>query len=189
MLLAHDPALRCSLVEEITGVTGGGTPTVEQALAMPLLDRVIKETLRILPPAVYALRLTAHDTELAGIPVRKGNAVVISHFISHRLPDVFPDPDRFDPSRWERDEPTPYAYIPFSAGPRMCIGAAFANLEMRVILATLLPAVQITPLAPVDTATNGAILHAKGDVPVRIDSAAVRLPAWQIRGTLADIVG
>ena len=188
ILLSRDPVLRLALVEEITGATGGGVPTVEQALSFPLLDRVIKESLRLLPPALLTVRLAAHDTELAGIPIKKSNGVILSHFISHRLPEVFSHPDRFDPSRWEHADPSPYAYIPFSAGPRLCIGAAFASLEMRVVLSILLPALQITPLSPVDTATTGGILHPKGDVPVKLTPARASLPAWPMRGTMSALV-
>ena len=67
-----------------------------------------------------------------------GSEIFLSIFHMHRNHDIFPDPDTFSPRRWENAKPTVYEYNPFSAGPRMCIGASFAIMEIKIVLAMLL---------------------------------------------------
>lgn len=95
---------------------------------------VVREALRLLPPVPYTIRIATRDTQLAGVPIRRSDRVLVSHFHAHRIADCFPDPDRFRPERWRDAEPGPYDYFPFSAAPRLCIGAGFATevLEQAV---------------------------------------------------------
>jgi cytochrome P450 len=67
-----------------------------------------------------------------------GAGILLSHFITHRMPELYSQPDRFIPQRWEQIDPSPYEYMPFSVGPRMCVGATFAMMEMKIILAMML---------------------------------------------------
>jgi cytochrome P450 len=188
ILLSRTPDLRLALVEELGGILGGVAPTTEQAYALPLLDKVIKESMRILPPVVYTLRQATSPFEMDGHAFAKDSMVFLSHYITHRLPELYSQPRQFDPARWEHITPSSYEYIPFSAGPRLCIGATFASLEMRVILGLLLQRVQIEPMGAVDYQTTSSILHPKGSLPVSIYPADVRRPAWPLRGTLAELI-
>ena len=83
----------------------------------------------------YTIRIATRATELAGVAIRRSDRVLVSHFHAHRLAESFPDPERFDPERWQTAEPGPYDYFPFSAAPRLCIGAGFATevLEQAVL--------------------------------------------------------
>lgn len=188
MVLARFPELRLALVDEARGLLNGGAPTPEQAYALPLLDRVIKESMRLLPSVIYTLRQATDSFELGGHRLPKDSGVILSHYITHRLPEVYANPRRFDPARWENISPSPYEYIPFSAGPRLCIGATFASLEMRVILAILLQRVQIEPVGAVDYQTTSTILHPKGEMPVTVYPSDVRRTPWAMRGTVTDLL-
>ncbi|HEX4513467.1 MAG TPA: cytochrome P450, partial [Polyangiaceae bacterium] len=111
-----------------------GAPPTE----LPLLDAVIKESLRLLPPVPIHPRVVAKDTELGGYHFPAGSELMLSIFHLHRDPDVFPTPDVFAPERWQTAKPSVYEYNPFSAGPRMCVGASFAMMELKIVLAMLL---------------------------------------------------
>jgi cytochrome P450 len=138
LLLAQHPAILADLVDELTGALGGAAPAIEQLGQLPLLDAVIKESLRLFPPASMLGRIAVAATELDGYAVPEGAEVIYSPYITHRIPELFERPLEFRPERWATIKPSPYAYLPFSAGPRMCLGTAFASLELKVILALLL---------------------------------------------------
>ncbi|MDB4946318.1 MAG: cytochrome hydroxylase [Labilithrix sp.] len=137
-LLAEHPQIAAELVSELTSVLKGEAPTVEQLGKLPLLDAVVKESMRVLPPVPLHPRVTAEDVVLGGIPIPAQSEVFVSIYQLHHDPAVFTDPQRFDPSRWTRIKPSPYEYNPFSAGPRMCIGAGFAVMEIKIALALIL---------------------------------------------------
>ena len=137
-LLAEHPEVACNLVDELDGLLHGAPPTVEQLGKLPLLDAVIKESMRLLPPVPLHPRVVTEDTELAGHFLPAQTELFLSIFHMHHDPAIFPNPDRFDPSRWSKIKPTIYEYNPFSAGPRMCIGAGFAMMEIKIALAMML---------------------------------------------------
>ena len=85
------------------------------------------------------------DCEIGGYFVPKGSLVMLSHYVTHHMEDVFDHPDQFRPERWERINPTAYEYIPFSAGPRMCIGMQMAMMEMKTLLPMMLQRYRIEP--------------------------------------------
>ncbi|MCU0465842.1 MAG: cytochrome P450, partial [Anaerolineae bacterium] len=188
VMLSRFPHIRQPLVAELRAQLNGNPPTTEQAFALPALDRVIKETMRVLPPVIFTVRQAVESFELEGHMFPKDSAVILSHYITHRMPELYPQPRRFLPERWCEIDPSHYAYIPFSAGPRLCIGATFASLELRVVLATILQHVQLTPVGAVDYLTTSSILYPKGDLLVDVHSADADRPAWEMRGTLGDLV-
>ncbi|XP_059471828.1 cytochrome P450 4C1-like isoform X2 [Neocloeon triangulifer] len=109
--------------------------------SLTLLDRVVKETLRLRPPVPLISRFLDEPLELDEIEYPKGTAVNIHIYNVHRNPDIFKEPNKFDPDRFlpENSESRhPYAYIPFSGGPRNCLGRKFALLQIKVVLATLI---------------------------------------------------
>ncbi|MBS2015117.1 MAG: cytochrome P450 [Deltaproteobacteria bacterium] len=137
-LLAEHPRVANALVEELEGVLKGEPPTVDQLAKLPYLDAVVKESMRVLPPVPMHPRLVAEDHELGGHFLPARTELFLSIFHMHHDPAVFSQPRRFDPSRWTTAKPSVYEYNPFSAGPRMCIGAAFATMEIKIALAMLL---------------------------------------------------
>jgi cytochrome P450 len=151
-LLSQHPRVLADLMDELAHVLKGEPPRIEDLAQLPLLERVVKESLRILPPVPFNHRISAEDTELGGYSVPRGTELIASIYRTQRMPELFPEGDRFRPERWENLDPGPYAYNPFGAGPRMCIGATFALMEVRVVLAMLLQAlrVELAPHARID---------------------------------------
>lgn len=101
------------------------------------LAGVVNETLRLYPPAVVSARVAAQPFEFAGKTIRQGTFLLYSPYVTHRLAEVFPDPLRFDPARWEA-KPAPHEFLPFGGGPHRCVGAGLATTELTVMLKVLL---------------------------------------------------
>lgn len=121
------------------------------ALKLPYCLQVFKETLRLYPPAYAISRQALKDITIDGYLVRKGQSVAILPYALHRRPDYFPDPERFDPDRFthEHEQLLPrYAFVPFGAGPRICIGNYFAMMEGQLLLATLAQRVSFELASP-----------------------------------------
>lgn len=140
-LLSQHPEVEARLHEEVDGVLNGRSPTLHDLPNLPYTQMVIKETLRLYPPAwVLNGRTPLTDTEIGGYPIKKGNIIFISPYVMHRLPHYFPEPEAFRPERFtpEQEKELPrYAYLPFGGGPRVCIGNAFAMMEAQLLLATI----------------------------------------------------
>ncbi|XP_075904571.1 cholesterol 24-hydroxylase-like isoform X2 [Nelusetta ayraudi] len=103
------------------------------------LSQVLKETLRLYPPATGTTRDIVEDIDINGIHVPKGGIVFFSTYVTGRMEEFFPDPMKFDPDRFHPDAPKPYyCYYPFSLGPRSCLGRNFAQIEAKIVMAKLL---------------------------------------------------
>jgi cytochrome P450 len=137
-LLSQHPQVAADLLDELESVLQGAPLTVEKLQQLPLLERVVKESLRVLPPVPWNARVTSQPTSLGGYELPTGTEVFVSIYHTHHMPEIFPNPEKFDPKRWELKEPTMYEYNPFSAGSRICIGAPFALMEIKIVLAMLL---------------------------------------------------
>jgi cytochrome P450 len=106
---------------------------------------------------------------LNGYLLPEGTEVLASIYHTHHQPDLYPEPQRFDPSRWETITPTGYEYQPFSAGPRICIGAGFAMLEIQVVLAMLLSRFRLEYLSEQTIEVQGTIVSApKGGMMMKV---------------------
>jgi cytochrome P450 len=195
-LLSQHPRIAADLYDELHGTLRGDAPTVEQLEALPLLDRVLKESMRVLPPVPTNHRIVARDLELAGHRLPRHTEVFVATYNLHRSPARFPEPRRFRPSRWETIDPGPHEYAPFGGGSRMCIGASFARFELKIVLAMLLQRVfpEVARGSRVDCAVRvnlapkrfDAVVHdvrrgvpravrrAKGDVMRLLDLPEVR---------------
>ncbi|XP_053696934.1 probable cytochrome P450 4d14 [Sabethes cyaneus] len=150
--LARNPHVQDRIYDEIVSVLGKdhreATLTYQKLQEFRYLEMVIKEALRLYPPVPFIGRHLMEDTELDGITLPAGVEVLISIYMIHRNPDIFPDPDRFDPERFSDSAESkwgPYDYIPFSAGARNCIGQRFAMLELKVTLIKLISNYRILP--------------------------------------------
>ncbi len=153
-LLAQHPQVEAKLHHEIDTVLQGKTASLEDLRRLPYTDMVIKESMRLMPPAWSIGRVASQDTEVMGYSFPKGTGLSIVIYSLHRNPDVWDNPNDFIPERWT-DEKTKdiskYAYIPFSTGPRICIGNSFATMEANLLLATIAQQYQfrLTPNANV----------------------------------------
>jgi cytochrome P450 len=111
-------------------------------------DAIVKETLRLRPVLPLVVRRLARDVEIAGVPLPAGVAVTPSIWLIHRRPDIFPDPHAFKPERWLDMRPTTSTWLPFGGGVRRCIGAAFAEMEMRIALQAIAQGADLRALVP-----------------------------------------
>ncbi|MGE5222363.1 MAG: cytochrome P450 [Omnitrophica WOR_2 bacterium] len=140
-LLSQHPEIYQKLMGEIDQVTGGRQPSAADLPDLPYLEMVVKESMRLYPPAWAIVRHSLNDFELEGYCLPGGTYVILSQYITHRLPEYWSQPDRFWPERFDSEHKEPrrdFAYFPFGAGPRTCIGMPFAMLEARLLLATIL---------------------------------------------------
>ncbi|NUQ37306.1 MAG: cytochrome P450 [Caldilineales bacterium] len=138
-LLSLHPGVRAQLEEELARVLGGRAPTLADLPNLTLTRAIIDETLRLYPPVWGYVRQALAADEIDGYHIPAGAMVMVSPFITHRLPTIWPNPEGFDPGRWMSEQGAgrpKHAYFPFGAGPRVCIGNNFALLEMRLMLAT-----------------------------------------------------
>ncbi|HLI90206.1 MAG TPA: cytochrome P450 [Ktedonobacteraceae bacterium] len=139
-LLATHPEVYAKVQREVDDTLKGCPPTYADLEHLPYTLQVFKEAMRLYPPAYAIARVPLHDVEIDGYPLRKNTVIVIATYAIHRRPDYFPDPEEFRPERFtpEREKLLPRcAYMPFGAGPRICIGNHFATMEGHLLLATL----------------------------------------------------
>ena len=138
-LLSTNQHVELRLVSELRDVLGERPASVEDVPKLRYTECVIKEALRLYPPAWAIGREAAVDCELGGYRVPKGTQVGLFQYVVHRDPRFFSDPDTFRPERWEAASHLPrFAYFPFGGGPRICIGNTFAMMESVLVLATLM---------------------------------------------------
>jgi len=139
-LLAQNPEVADQLAAELDASLAGRLPTLDDVSRLAFTAKVLKESMRLYPPAWGVVRMCPAACTLGGYRIPKGASVILSQWVMHRDPRYFANPTRFDPTRWtdsfERDLPR-FAYFPFGGGPRLCIGAAFATMEATLVLAIL----------------------------------------------------
>ena len=139
-LLSQHPDVERKLHDELVTVLAGRTPRYEDLAQLRYTRMVIEESMRLFPPAHIISRQPVADDEVLGHRIPAGSEVMILPWLLHRKPALWENPDCFDPERFapERAARRPrFAYIPFGAGPRICIGAAFAMAEAMILLATI----------------------------------------------------
>ena len=138
-LLARAPHWQNQIRDEVMQVVGNSSISYEQISQLPITERVLKEAMRLYPPAPVMARTPVREFDLEGYDIPAGSQVVIPLFCVHRHRKLWDDPDLFDPDRFlpERAADIPRAqYMPFGVGPRTCIGMSFAMMEAIVLLAT-----------------------------------------------------
>lgn len=175
-VLAAHPMTARRIRDEVEAVAGDAPLAADHAPRLIFTRQVVSEVLRLYPPGFMLTRVAARDCELAGMKVRAGTRVNIPVYAIHRHRKRWRDPDAFDPSRFAPDAPPPerYTYLPFGAGPRICMGAAFALLESTVILATLARRADLAfagkkPPLPVAVFA----LRPEGGMPMRVTAAGM----------------
>ena len=146
-LIASDAPTRARLLEEVHLQLGQAPVSKENIGELRFTGQVISEALRIYPPAFMLTRIVGRDRMFGDRRLKAGQRINIPIWAVHRQARNWPDPHAFDPDRFDPESPAPdrYTYMPFGAGPRICIGAAFAMTEMTAVIATLLSTVEITP--------------------------------------------
>ncbi len=149
-LLGKHPEVEARLSAELEEVLGGRAPTVEDLPRLRYSDAVIKESMRLYPPAWAVGREALEDCVIGGFHVPAGTQMFISQYVIQRDGRFFDDPESFDPDRWRdgRTEGLPqYACFPFGGGPRLCIGSGFAKMEAVLLLATVAQRFKLEPVS------------------------------------------
>jgi len=140
-LLAQHPVVTAKLLRELDQELHGEPPTAADLVRLPYLEQVVKESLRCYPPAASLLRIAREGFTWQGYHLPAGSLVVFSPFTSHHMPSQFPEPEVFRPERFDPavgEPPSSYAFIPFGGGPRACMGASFAMMELKTVVAMVL---------------------------------------------------
>jgi cytochrome P450 len=189
-LLAQHPTVYADLVDEVEGRLKGDPPSVDELSDMPLLDRVVKESLRIIPPVPVTWRIAADQVELGGYAIPHGAEVYASTYHTHHMPELYPDAEMFEPRRWENFDPSTYEYVPFGAGPRRCIGDMFATVEMKIVLSMLLQQFRVQFPARMRVDRVGfPVIRPKRGLPVMVRSQDRRFdtPVSAITGNVREM--
>lgn len=186
-LLGQHPQCYNDLLDELDAKLHGEAPAIEQLSQLPLLEGVVKEGLRLMPPALIGLREASEECELGGFPIAKGTNIVYSQFITHRLPELYAEPDRFKPERWLTLDRSPYEFLPFSAGHHMCIAASFAMQELKIVVAMMAQRYRLAllPNAKLDTDLT---MRAKHGMPMRIFPQDRQFQRVPVRGNVARVI-
>lgn len=169
-LLGQHPLAMSQAQNEVDSVLAGQTPTLEHAAHLYYLGQVIDEALRLYPPIHLGSRVAAADLPFQGYTIPAGTRVMYSIYLTHRQPAYWDEPGAFRPERFApgQPRPQPYTYLPFGGGPRNCIGAAFAQVETKLVLARILQQVELTALPKPVYAHMGATLEPRPGVPMRV---------------------
>jgi cytochrome P450 len=171
-LLGCHPDVQAAAHREITEVLAGRRPQAEDIARLTFTEMVVKEAIRLYPP-VYSLgRVAEHDVIIAGQRIPAGSIILLSQWTTHRRPDLWPEPRRFDPRRFEpaAELARPrYAYFPFAGGLRGCIGGHFAMTEAIIAIATLLARFSVASESSDIPLYTGITLRPAGPVQCRLD--------------------
>ncbi|XP_045768322.1 cytochrome P450 4C1-like [Maniola jurtina] len=151
LAIANEPKIQDKIYKEMQTIFGDSErmPTAEDVNEMKYLETCIKESMRLYPAAPLIIRHLVNDTELSGYTIPAGTDCFIFIYDIHHREDIYPDAERFDPDRFlpeNSQNRNPYAYIPFSAGQRNCIGQKFAMLELKIIMSSLLRKFRLEPV-------------------------------------------
>jgi cytochrome P450 len=190
-LLAQHPQIMQELARELAqsdvaqfarAEVGGESST--------LLDRVIKESMRILPASSYSQRVNERAVRLGSLELKRGTAIIWSPYITHHRVDLYPSPERFLPSRWETIRPSAYEYLPFGGGPRLCIGGPLAMMVLKTTLPRVLLRyrLQIEPGAEINGRVISTMLTPTTPVPTQIHAPDGNYVASPIRGNIHEMV-
>jgi cytochrome P450 len=178
-LLARHPDAYQRAKEEALAI---GTRELEgrDLAALGYCSRVFKESMRLYPPIYFFGRQAIEDVRIGDYDLSRDMVVLINPYTLHRRAKIWPDPERFDPSRFERaaeEARHRQAYLPFSAGPRTCIGNFFALMEGPLVLATILRHVDVELVNPIVEPEPSATLRPRGGMPMRIIATTGRKSA------------
>ena len=157
--LMRHPDISAAVVEELDELYADGQEVSFHALRqIPKLENVLKETLRLHPPLIILMRVAQGEFEIEGYPIHRGEFVAASPAVSNRIPEDFPDPETFDPSRYdkprEEDVVHRWTWIPFGAGRHRCVGAAFATMQIKAIFSVLLREYEFEMAQPPESYRN-----------------------------------
>jgi cytochrome P450 len=175
--VATCPEVEEKLRDEAQTVLGDRPATYADLPSLPYTAMVVKESLRLFPPT-WALipRVAVEDVPMGDYVIRTGGWVYIYPWVIHRDPRFFPDPEQFDPERFAPGRVemiSQHAYIPFGAGPHVCIGNTFAQMEMVLAVSTVVPRFRLAlpPNSPPIVVEPHVAIRPRGGLRMRVESA------------------
>jgi cytochrome P450 len=189
VMLAQHPDIAGNLAEEIQGALRGDLPTMDAIDALPLLDGVVKEGLRLFPPVPILARKSTVKTMLGAAEFEAGTRVFVNCYLINRNPDIYPEPQRFRPERWNGFTPEPRDYAVFGTGGRTCPGFIFASQMVKISIATILTRfrVEVASGARIDY-RHRVMLEPHPGIPVMLRSVD-RVPrVGRIEGRINELV-
>ena len=165
--LGRHPEILDAVADEVQSVLGDNPPTVDALRQLPLVYGVVHEVLRLRPAGFLSGRRAIGDFEIYGRRVPGGRMITYSPYVTGHDPALWPDAERFDPTRWAPGvEHAPYSFVPFGGGARRCIGFALATLELQVLVVRLAQRVRWRLERPDVRAVGVATATPKGGVPL-----------------------
>ena len=171
-LISQSPQWEARMIEEIDRVVGAEPVTAAHVKKLEVVQQVLNESLRLYPTAPVIIRDINESVELGGITIPAGTIGIIPIYAIHRHRSHWDDPDRFDPDRFSPERPTKpsrYQFMPFGAGPRVCMGASFAMIEATIMLATFVRAARFEVVPGFDPQPIGRMfLIPKHGMPMRV---------------------
>ncbi|MEX2170406.1 MAG: cytochrome P450 [Pirellulales bacterium] len=196
LLLAQHPEIARQLWTESTlspssvlggGARGGGIP--DSGTAEPLVDRIIRESMRVLPASAYSQRINDVAVKLGPFDLPRGTPIVFTPLVTHHLAEFYPEPERFDPDRWLTIRPSAYEYIPFGGGPRLCIGGPLAMEILRTTLPRIAAkfSLAVEPGVEINAEVCGTMLNPAGPVPMRLTPAGTGYATQEIHGNVNEL--
>jgi len=176
-LLSQNPDACARLLTELQMVLVGEAPTLNTLINLPYTEWVIQEAMRLYPPAWRIGRYAIEAFDMGSYHFPKGTIFLISQWVMHRHPEFWENPDEFHPERWDPvrgEKMTPWTYFPFGGGPRICIGMPFAQLEAKLLLATILQhyTPRLVPGFPVQL-QQLVTLRPKGGLPMIVEPTSM----------------
>jgi cytochrome P450 len=178
--------VRTRLLGELDAAKANGKTSAADLATLPYLDATIKEVLRQRPSVPMLGRKLTQPMKVRDYDIPAGAMLTPSVNLTHKRPDLYPEPERFLPDRFLDKKIDPYIYLPFGGGPRRCLGAAFATMEMKVVIGTILQELELRlakggPLAPAPrsifvTPEGGAEVVLEGPRSAKLSATAPAAP-------------
>jgi cytochrome P450 len=171
-LLGAHPEVRRRLEQVLDDALGGRPPTMADLPRLGYVEQVVKESMRLYPPAWVVSRRPMTDDVVGGFRIPAGAIVLTSPYVTHRHPEYWSNPTRFDPDRFDAAHPVdrpPFAYFPFGGGPRQCIGNSFAMMELVLVVSTIAQRCRLDSTDAYDIGQDPAItLRAAAPITMRV---------------------
>jgi len=189
LMLSQYPEIAQALAAEIDDALEGGPVTIQKVGELPMLNNVVRETMRLFTPIPITMRKSTRPASLGGVEVGAAQRVVIAALEINCNPTMYPDPHEFRPQRWDTIKPTPFEYTVFGAGGRMCPGVTFGLQLVKLAIATIVSqrVIELAPRAKVDYRLR-VTLQPAGNVSVILRHRGAPYRRVPLRGRIRDLV-
>jgi cytochrome P450 len=189
-LLAQHPSILSVLGRELSDGDATADAAMVHREGTSLMDRVLKESMRVLPASSYLHRFNVVPTELGPFRLPRGSTVVFSQYMTHHLPEIYDQPERFRPDRWLNIAPTPYEYLPFGSGPRMCVGGPMAMMNLKLTLPKILRRYRLTvaPNCEISGKVISTMLTPSTPIPMILSEPDGRFQSSPVSGNIHQMV-